>query len=89
MNVATKDPAISNHHGHQEALGIVGTRQQEASDEAGEKTYERDPDDARHVVLSKIRLKQTELGLDFAFLAQRRLRPVGWLNALRLVHGLL
>ena len=28
-------------------------------------------------------------GLDLAFLAQTRLRAVGWLNSLRLVHGLL
>ena len=28
-------------------------------------------------------------GLDLAFLALARLRAVGWLNSLRLVHGLL
>ena len=28
-------------------------------------------------------------GLDLAFLAQARLRAVGWLNSLRLVHDLL
>jgi len=44
-------PGDPDHHRHQEALGIVGTRQQEASDETGEKTDERDPDDARHFVL--------------------------------------
>jgi hypothetical protein len=38
---------------------------------------------------SQILLKQDELRTDLAFLAQARLRAVGWLNSLRLVHGLL
>ena len=77
-----------NHHGHQEAMGIVRTRQQKASDEACEKA-----DYAIQMMpgmtTSQIRLNQTELELDLAIFAERRLRAVGWLNPLRLVHGLL
>src|SRR6185436_15933375 len=89
MNVATKAPAIPSTMVTKKPGGLFGPGSRKRAIRPARRPISAIQMMPGMTTSQFFRLKHIELGLDFAFLAQRRPRSVGRLNSLRLVHRLL